>query len=116
MTQANWMRDKIRGSILRIVFSSSAGGSLHLRLHLLECMVGILVFRCCLLMVSRAIFHDKSRTALPSDQCPQPLDKDTDPKAGLREGPEMHHCPASPHHRTTEVDLTALQDRKSLAD
>src|SRR5262249_32667806 len=53
------------------------GASLTFHLH--KCMLGRLVVRACLLRVSNAMIHNKTRTVLTAKQRPQQLDDDAYP-------------------------------------
>src|SRR5215472_4574154 len=62
------------------------------------------------------MIYNEPRTTLAGYKHPKPLDKHADPKGGLREEPEVYRYPGEPCYGTAGPDLTALQNRKPLAN
>src|SRR5712691_10412097 len=64
----------------------------------------------------RVVIHDQPGAALPRHVGPDPLEKDTYPKAGLSHEFEVHGCPRQPRDKAAHVHLSALQDGEPLPD
>src|ERR1700730_17321902 len=61
------------------------------------------------------VLHDETRPSLSGQIGPHPLHKDTHPKTRLSQKLQMDRGPDKPRQETTEANLAALQNCKTLA-